>query len=196
MNKPVNTDGKGQTPVLAILNESTRAAVAVPAKRIDQVTTELFTSLFVLESEFAFKPVPGKPYYLYQQETRFWLGLTAPDMLAERVAGRFIGTATLQPDLTWTLELAEAVATDSAFTDWLADKRAAFEQRLGAAETVDDVLPVYESRLSFYRRASAFGVAHSLSRSMSAAGISGLSYDEARGLLADAPEDTDDTPAD
>ena len=71
MNKPVNTDGKGQTPVLAILNESTRAAVAVPAKRIDQVTTELFTSLFVLESEFAFKPVPGKPYYLYQQETRF-----------------------------------------------------------------------------------------------------------------------------
>ena len=30
MNKPVNTDGKGQTPVLAILNESTRAAVAVP----------------------------------------------------------------------------------------------------------------------------------------------------------------------
>ncbi|WP_348761117.1 DUF2452 domain-containing protein [uncultured Salinisphaera sp.] len=193
MAKPVNTDGKGQTPVLAVLNESTRGLASVPAKRIDQVTTELFTSLFVLESEFAFKPVQGKAYFLYQQDSRFWLGITPPEMMHASVSGRFIGVATLQPDLTWTLTLADEVAEDPAFTDWLAAKREAFEQRVGAAETVDDVLPVYESRLSFYRRASAFGVAHSLSRSMSAAGISGLSYDEAKGLLTDdAGNDTPD----
>lgn len=178
-----NPDGKGQTPVLAVLDESRRISAPVAAKSIDQVTTELFTSLFVLEAAFAFKPVRGKPYYLYQQDTRFWLGITPPEMMQEQVGGRFIGSATLQPDLTWTLALAPAVAEDTAFMAWLADKRRQFEKRLGEAETVDEVLPVYESRLSFYRRASAFGVAHSLSRSMSASGISGLSYDEARGLL-------------
>lgn len=180
-----NPDGKGASMVLATLDEA-RGGLAVAApKQIDQVATELFTSLFVLESEFRFKPVVGKTYYLYRQPERFWLGLTPPDMLGETVAGRFIGHCVLQPDMTWTLALAEAVAADDEFMAWLAAKRAAFERRLGDAETVDDILPVYESRLSFYRRASAFGVAHSLSRSMTASGISGLSYDEARGLLTD-----------
>ncbi|AWN14911.1 DUF2452 domain-containing protein [Salinisphaera sp. LB1] len=184
--KNPNPDGKGVSPVLATLDEA-RGGLAVAApKHIDQVATELFTSLFVLESEFRFKPVVGKTYYLYRQPERFWLGITPPEMLGETVAGRFIGTCVLQSDMTWTLELAEAVAADAHFMAWLAARRAAFERRLGEAETVDDILPVYESRLSFYRRASAFGVAHSLSRSMSASGISGLSYDEARGLLTDA----------
>ncbi|MES1936433.1 DUF2452 domain-containing protein [Salinisphaera hydrothermalis] len=191
MNNP-NPDGKGVSSVLATLDEA-RGGLAVAApKQIDQVTTELFTSLFVLESEFRFKPVVGKTYYLYRQPERFWLGLTPPAMLGETVAGRFIGHCVLQTDMTWTLELAEAVAADDEFMAWLAAKRAAFERRLGDAEKVDDILPVYESRLSFYRRASAFGVAHSLSRSMSASGISGLSYDEARGLLTDAAARDDD----
>ncbi|RJS94173.1 DUF2452 domain-containing protein [Salinisphaera sp. Q1T1-3] len=186
-----NPDGKGQTPVLSVLNDARATPVPVPAKQIDQVTTELFTSLFVLESEFNFKPVPGKPYYIYRDGERFWMGITSPAMMSEAVGGRFIGTAVLQADLTWTLTLADAVADDPAFMQWLSDKRAAFEKRLGEAETVDDVLPVYESRFSFYRRASAFGVAHSLSRSMSASGISGLSYDEARGLLCNDPSAPD-----
>ncbi|MGN8160617.1 DUF2452 domain-containing protein [Salinisphaera sp. RV14] len=181
-----NPDGKGVSPVLATLDEARGGLAAAAPKHIDQVATELFTSLFVLESEFRFKPVVGKTYYLYRQPERFWLGITPPDMLGETVAGRFIGTCVLQPDMTWTLELAATVAADAHFMAWLAARRAAFERRLGEAETVDDILPVYESRLSFYRRASAFGVAHSLSRSMSASGISGLSYDEARGLLTDA----------
>ncbi|MGB7755871.1 MAG: DUF2452 domain-containing protein [Salinisphaera sp.] len=190
--KNPNPDGKGASPVLATLDEARgRLAVAAP-KHIDQVTTELFTSLFVLESEFRFKPVVGKTYYLYRQPERFWLGITPPAMLGEAVGGRFIGTCVLQTDMTWTLELAETIAGDDEFMAWLAAKRAAFERRLGDAETVDDILPVYEARLSFYRRASAFGVAHSLSRSMTASGISGLSYDEARGLLTDGSARADD----
>lgn len=184
MDKP-NPDGKGSSTVLATLDEARSGSRRAAPKQIDQVTTELFTSLFVLESEFHFKPVVGKTYYLYRQPTRFWLAITPPAMLGEDVGGRFIGTCVLQADMTWTLELAEAVAADEDFMAWLAARRAAFERRLGEADTVDDLLPTYESRLSFYRRASAFGVAHSLSRSMSASGISGLSYDEARGLLTD-----------
>ena len=183
--KNPNPDGKGGSTVLATLNDVRSDAAQAAPKQIDQVTTELFTSLFVLESEFRFKPVAGKTYYLYHRPDTFWLGLTPPDMLGEAVGGRFIGRCMLQADMTWTLELAPAVAADEDFMAWLAARRAAFERRLGEAERVDDILPVYESRLSFYRRASAFGVAHSLSRSMSASGISGLSYDEARGLLTD-----------
>lgn len=185
MDPKPNPDGKGGSPVLAALREASTGQVAAAPKHVEQVATELFTSLFVLESEFRFKPVPGKPYYLYRQQARFWLGITPPEMLGETVAGRFIGECVLQNDLTWTLALSAAVAADDAFMAWLAARRQAFERRLGAANSVDELLPVYESRLSFYRRAAAFGVAHSLARAMSAAGIRGLSYDAARGLLDD-----------
>lgn len=180
---PANPDGKGGSPVLAGLDAARHGLGDVPAKPVDQIATELFTSLFVLESEFHFKPVAGKTYYLYQQPERFWLGLTPPAMLGEAVAGRFIGYCRLQPDLTWTLALAADVAADRTFTAWLAEQRRLFEARLEAAETVDDMLPIHESHMSFYRRAWAFGVAHSLSRSLGAAGLRGLSYDQARGVL-------------
>ncbi|GAB3676259.1 DUF2452 domain-containing protein [Salinisphaera aquimarina] len=190
MNKNPNPQGKGTSPVLATL-ETQRAGLAqVPPKQIDQVTTELFTSLFVLDSEFRFKPVVGKRYFLYRKETHFWLGLTPPGMLGEAVAGRFIGTCTLQRDLTWTMALDAAVAADDRFIAYLGQRRAQLESRLAAAETLDDVLPRYERRLSFYRRAAAFAVACSLGRSMAYAGIGGLSYDQARGLLTHAAEET------
>lgn len=189
-----NPDGKGASSVLATLAEARSHMPRAAPKAIDQVSTELFTSLFVLGSEFRFKPVPGKTYYLYRKPDRFWLAITPPRMLGESVAGRFIGRCVLQDDLTWTLTLAAEVAADETFMAWLGEQRAAFEQHLAQADTVDDVLPVYESSLSFYPRAAAFGVAQSLSHSMSASGISGLSYDEARGLLTD--DATGDTTGD
>lgn len=183
MSKNPNPQGKGGAPVLATLNEQRAAVAAVPAKHIEQVSTELFTSLFVLESDFRFKPVPGKRYFLYRKPDRFWLSIIPPGEWSETVSGRFIGTCELQADMTWTLELADEVAQDEAFLGFLEAKRAEFEQRLSEAETVDEVLPVHESRFSFYRRAFAFALARSLGTSMERAGISGLSYDEARGLL-------------
>lgn len=188
MSHNPNPQGKGGSVVLATLDSQRAGRTAVPPKHIEQVSTELFTSLFVLESEFRFQPVPGKAYFLYRDGDRYWLGMTPPRMLSESVAGRFIGTCELQNDMTWTLELAEAVAADPAFMAELEHKRAAFEQRLSEVDTVDDVLPVYEQRFAFYRRACAFAVAHSLGRSMTQSGISGLSYDEARGLLENSSE--------
>lgn len=197
MSKNPNPQGKGGSLVLATLNEQRAGGMTVPPKQIDQVSTELFTSLFVLESEFKFKPVPGKRYFLYRKPAHFWLALTPPRMMSEAVAGRFIGTCVLQNDMTWTLELDDAVAADRDFMAYLEQKRAAFEEKLERAETVDDVLPVYQRGFDFYRRASAFAVAHSLTRSMTQSGISGLSYDEARGLLSNARNrDEDDARAD
>lgn len=191
MSKNPNPQGKGGSPVLAALTQQRAALAAVPPKRIEQVTTELFTSLFVLESEFRFKPIPGRPHYLYRKPDRYWLCLTPPEIMTEDIAGRFIGTCELQPDMTWTLELAPEVAEDEAFMAELAERRAAFERRLSEAETMDDVLPVHERRYDFYRRASAFALAYSLGRSMEQSGIRGLSYEEAMGQLTyegDAPD--------
>ncbi len=180
---PANPQGKGTSPVLATL-ESPRAELAsVAPKQIDQVTAELFTSLFVLDSEFRFKPVVGQRYFLYRKQGRFWLGLTPPDMLGEAVAGRFIARCTLQRDLTWTMALDDAVAADASFIAYLGERRAELEARMAEADTLDDVLPRYDSRLSFYRRASAFATAYSLSRSMAQSGIAGLSYEQALGRL-------------
>lgn len=188
MTKTPNPQGKGTPGVLATLSAHRHALSAVPAKPIDQMATELFTSLFVLEARFRFKPVPGTVYYLYlptdddaaqHDAGHFQLCLTPPSMMPEAVGGRFIAQCQLQADMTWTVALDGAVAEDLEFTTWLAEKRRLFDQHLSRAQSVDDVLPHYEKRLSFHRRAAAFAVAFSLRQSMSKAGLLGLGYDEA-----------------
>lgn len=181
--KTPNPQGKGQVPVLAALFERQDSLAHVPPKQIEQVSTELFTSLFVLGSEFRFKPVVGKDYFLYRKPKKFWLSMLGPHEWNEETGGQFIGRCVLQDDMTWTMEMSEAAAADPAFTAYLDRARAEFDAALQAAETVDDVLPVFEQRFGFYRRIFAFGLAHSLGRSMVGSGIAGLSYDEARKQL-------------
>ncbi|MFV8834446.1 DUF2452 domain-containing protein [Aquisalimonas sp.] len=191
MSDNPNPQGKGQVPVLAALTENQHATAAVPPKHIEQVSVELFTSLFVLESDFSFKPVPGNTYWLYQKEGRFWLSPVPPQEWSPTVYGRYIGECQLQTDMSWTLMLAEDVAEDRAFLAYLEDKRARFEETLESAETLDDALPVHESRLPFYQRAFAYALAHSLGTSMERSGIRALSYNEARGLLTHQPDSGD-----
>lgn len=179
-----NPQGKGQVPVLAALAEGQRAARAVPAKNVEQVSVELFTSLFVLESEFGFQPVVGESYWLYHKEGRFRLSPLPPDQWSPTVYGRYIGECRLQEDMSWTLMLAEEVAEDPVFVRYLEERRARFEEALEAADTLEDALPVHDGRLPFYQRAYAYGLAHSLGASMERSGIRGLSYNEARGLLS------------
>lgn len=178
-----NPQGKGQVPVLATLTETRSAMAAVPAKNVERVSTELFTSLFILESRFQFKPVQGKPYWLYQKEGEFWLSVLSPEELGVSIYGRYIGKAELQPDMTWTLELSDDAAQDDEFMDYLSRKRAELEERLESAETVDDAMPTHEEGFGFYQRAFAFALAHSLGTSMQYAGISGLTYEEAKGQI-------------
>lgn len=183
-----NPDGKGQVPVLAALAEGQQAALAVPPKHIEQVSLELFTSLFVLESDFGFQPVVGRPYWMYQKDGHFWLSHIPPQEWSPVVYGRYIGECELQDDMSWTLMLADAVASDETFMHYLEAKRAHFEETLESADSLEDALPVHESRLPFYQRAYAYGLANSLGASMEQSGIRELTYNEARGLLTHQEE--------
>lgn len=179
-----NPQGKGHIPVLAALMESRSAVAAVPPKHIEQIAAELFTSLFVLESDFKFKPVPGRNYWLYEKRGRVWLSLIGPQEWNPSIYGRFIGECELQPDMTWTLKLSEDAAADADFMARVEERRRAFDDALHDARSVDDLLPHYKADVPFFQRACAFALARSLGVSMGKAGIRGLSFEQARGLLA------------
>lgn len=177
-----NPQGKGLVPILEDL-ERQRVAGVLPPKKIDQVEMELFTSLFVLRSEFKFNPVPEKPYWLYQKEGHFKLLMIAPHEWQRPYPGRFIGKCVLHQDRTWTLELDHAMTHDKAFMDYIESERARLHQSLEEAESVEEALPVYESSFAFYARILAFTLGKSLDASMQLSGIKGLTYRQAKGLL-------------
>lgn len=184
MKQSPNPQGKGQVPVLAALMETRVSLPAVPPKHVEQISLELFTSLFVLESDFKFKPVPNRVYWLYQKQDRFWLSPIAPHEWHRAVYDRYIGVCELQPDMTWTLMLSDEAARDRAFLAYIDERRRAFDDELREAHTLDEMLPRYNDRLPFYQRAYAFALAHSLGASMGKSGIRELSYGEALTLPA------------
>ncbi len=180
-----NPQGKGLRPVLAFLEESRAPALMAQPKQIKQISLELFTSLFVLESDFKFKPVRGNNYWLYQKNGRFWLSPIRPDEWDERVYGRYIGECELHEDMTWSLEMCEEAAEDRELMASLEQRWEAFEEAMEESETVEDALPRYQGQMPFYQRAYAFALAHSLRASMQGSGIQGLSYREAQAQLPD-----------
>lgn len=178
-----NPQGKGLRPVMAFLEESRAPALMAQPKQIKQISLELFTSLFVLESDFKFKPVRGSTYWLYQKNGRFWLSPISPDEWDERVYGRYIGECELHQDMTWSLEMCEEAAEDQSLMASLEQRWEAFEDAMEESETVEEALPRYQGQMPFYQRAYAFALAHSLRASMQGSGIQALSYQEAQAQL-------------
>ena len=182
MKKP-NPQGKGLVPIMESLLSS-QTQVCVPPKHIEQISSELFTSLFVLHSKFSFKPVVGKSYWLYRRkDNSFHLSMIEPVEWGHSGFGQTIGECVLQQDLTWTLQLDIQAADDEALLTLIAEQRAQLETAMRDAQTIDEVMPVYLASLPFYQRVFASALANSLSMSMQKSGIQGLSYAEARGLL-------------
>ena len=184
MQKNPNPQGKGLVPVLDILSDS-RALVSVAPKNIDQISSELFTSLFILHSHFQFKPVIGKSYWLYRRTDKFHLSLISPEEWGGNSFGLFVGECVLQQDVTWTLMLDTVAANDSELMLLIESKRDEFEQALSSAESVDNVLPFYLEGLPFYQRVFASAVANSLKVSMIKSGIEGLNYNQAQKYLTE-----------
>jgi hypothetical protein len=184
-----NPQGKGLVPVLQSLGRDYPAG-RIPPKQIDQIEMELFTSLFVLQSDFRFHPVAGNSYWLYQDQGDYRLLMVGPDEW-QRTAyrGRFIGECMLQQDRTWTLELSPEMAQDQVFMAQLEQQRRDFQCGLEQAHSLEEVLPVYEETLGFYGRILAFSLGKSLGISMTLSGINALSYGEARGLLTQQKPD-------
>lgn len=184
-SKSPNPQGKGLVPVLESLMQ-TRKNLAVPAKDILQIANELFTSLFVLNSQIKFKPVVGRAYWLYRKDSIYGLSLIAPEEWSPSHYGQFIGACELQPDLTWTLELSEQCRGDLALMAEITLQWERFDQKLNTAEYIDDILPVYIATLPFYSRVLASALAHSLGQSMQKGGISRLNFDQARSKMLPA----------
>jgi len=178
-----NPQGKGLVPVLECLAES-RALISVVPKQINQISSELFTSLFVLHSHFQFKPVVGKQYWLYQRAKQFQLSLISPEEWGDKGFGLFVGECILQQDITWTLTLDNNAANDKALMSYIEARRDEFERALISAESVDAVLPFYLAGLPFYQRVYASALANSLKRSMQKSGIHGLSYVQAQKCIS------------
>ena len=188
MQKNPNPQGKGLVPVLQGLQQHW-ARTRIEAKQIDQIALELFTSLFVLQSEFRFNPVAGQDYYLYQGKTGYRLLLVGPEEWSGALPGRYIGHCLLLEDRTWTLELDPDVAADEQFMATIEARRQALQERLEAAPTLEDALPGFAADLGYYGKALTYLLGRSLQVSMQLSGIHALSYDEARGLLP-SPDST------
>lgn len=177
-----NPQGKGLVPILETLANS-RTLVSVSPKHIDQISSELFTSLFILHSHFQFKPVVGKSYWLYQRNNQFQLSLISPQEWGNAGFGLFVGKCVLQRDVTWSLTLDNDAANNSVLMQYIERKRLEFGQALNSAETIDAMLPFYLEGLPFYQRVYASALANSLKGSMLKSGILGLCYSQARQRL-------------
>jgi hypothetical protein len=195
MARNPNPQGKGLVPVLQGLQQHWQQPVLLP-KQIDQIEMELFTSLFVLQSEFKFAPVPGKSYWMYDcfgttaagasagGGQGYRLLLVAPHEWHTPYPGRFVGECVLQQDRTWTLILDPELAHDAAFMQRVEVLRGKLLGALEKAEKIEDVLPDFEDTLGYYGRITAFILGKSLLTSMQLSGIKGLDYKAAKGLLA------------
>src|SRR5688572_10768116 len=146
-----NPQGKGIVPVLQGLQQHWRQPVVLP-KQIDQIEMELFTSLFVLQSELKFSPVPHKSYWMYETASEYRLLLVGPDEWHKPYPGRFIGECVLQTDRTWTLMLDDALAEDTTFMNMIEKQRAKLHKALENAAKIDDILPAFETSLSYHGR--------------------------------------------
>jgi len=184
MPKNSNPQGKGLVPVLQGLHQH-RLRKQVPPKQIDQISLELFTSLFVLQSEVRFNPVPDTEYWMYAVADTYRLLLVGPDEWHTPYPGRYIGRCVLQEDRTWTLDLDAAVAADTVFMEAIEQRREQMQQMLENAASLEDAMPVFEAELGYYGKVLAFILGKSLLSSMQLSGIQALSYQEAKGLLQD-----------
>jgi hypothetical protein len=187
MPRNPNPQGKGLVPVLQGLQQHWLQQVLVP-KQIDQIEMELFTSLFVLQSEFKFNPVPGKHYHMYQTAAGYRLLLVAPDEWHKPYPGRYVGECVLRKDRTWTLVLDAAMAADPEFMARIEALRNKLHKAMAGVAQLEDILPTFEPSLCYYGRIMAFILGKSLLTSMQLAGIQGLDYKSAKGLLTQQAE--------
>ncbi len=164
---PVNPEGKGVNGVmLDWYRTEPRGLVAKPRP---QVLAEFFTSMLVLSAHFKYKPSIGVRNHLYWIDDRWMLSLIAPEEWSPRHRSRFVGTCVLQPDMTWTIEPSEQLATEDCLSDAVGRFFDAFAETLDTDLTLEDILPFYVRRMPYWQRMHA----NALSRSVRGAAILG-----------------------
>jgi len=181
-NKP-NPQGKGLSTVLDALVDN-QAKSSLSPKNIDQVSSELFTSLFVLNTNFEFRPVVGNSYWLYHTRNKFKLFSTAPNDWACGQPGIFIGECILQNDITWTIQLNQEISQQEWFISYMEEQKNKLQESLENSSSLEEAMPYYVKQMSYYSRLLAYGLGTSLNTSMQKSGINTLHYDQAKILLS------------
>lgn len=162
-----NPEGKGAHGFLDDWRATEpRGVVAKPQRR---VLAELFTSMLVLSASFGYRPVPGRPNYLYWIDGHWSLSLIAPFEWSEKRRAAFAGTCVLQPDMTWTIIPSDRLSEDGPVSAAMRHFFAGFAGMLDTDLTLEDILPYYAGGLPYFQRL----LASALSRSMRAAVPSG-----------------------
>lgn len=134
------------------------------------MSKELFTSLFVLESDFRFQPVPGLRYWLYWSGGKFALSLLSPtEKITEATP---VGECFLHQDMTWTLEMSENARENHKLQQLLEKRQQAFAEQLARKGGLDELLPHYHESIPFTQRVLLFALGHSLRTSLERSGES------------------------
>lgn len=168
-----NPQGKGLVPMLDAW-QSLRP-VAVAPKSAPTLLADYLVSLLVLSAEFSFKPIPGKPYYLYWRQDSWQLSLISPVEWGPRYSGECLGECQLQFDMTWRLTSPQVPSFSTELQRAIKDFTALFGEQLSSTKALEDTLPFYVRQLPFYRRLLATGLSASLQHSMRASGQLGHS---------------------
>ncbi|MEE4160935.1 MAG: DUF2452 domain-containing protein [Woeseiaceae bacterium] len=158
--RPINVDGKGLNGFLLDWYRSEpRGVVAKPQR---QVLAEYFTSMLVLSAGFKYKPSIGTANYLYLVDGGWMLSLIAPHEWSEERRSGFVGTCTLQADMTWTIEPSENLAEDGPVSEAVARFYEAFAETLDTDLTLEEILPFYVGRMPYYQRLYANALSRSI----------------------------------
>lgn len=179
-----NPQGKGLVPVLDAWQSVQPEGVA--AKSAPRLLADYLVSLLVLSAEFSFKPVPGKPYYLYWQQGQWQLSMISPGEWGQKQPGECLGECLLGFDMTWHLAPETGVAMSDELQEEIKQFTALFGEQLANNEALEDTLPFYVRQLPFYRRLLATGLASSLQSSIRSGGQLGHS---GRSWLKEAASD-------
>ena len=163
-----NPEGKGLNGFLLDWYRTEPRGVVVKPQR--QVLAEFFTSMLILSANFKYKPAVDVANYLYYVDDKWLLSLIAPEQWSERHRRGFVGTCVLHHDMTWTIEPSELVGEDNTVTDAIARFYDAFTETLDSDLTLEDILPFYVRRMSYWQRLHASAMSRSLRGTVTLAG--------------------------
>lgn len=161
--KNPNPQGKG---CVSVLQDWAVLRPQLPAqKSAGDVLRDYCLSALVLAAKFRFRPVPGKPYYLYSDEGGWTLSLVGPQEWGSAMPGEFVANCCLLPDMTWQLEFT-SLRPDSPVTMRLQRFLDSFNESIAGQASLVDGLPFYVDQLPYYQRLLATGLAVSLQHSI------------------------------
>jgi len=155
-----NPDGKGANGfMLDWYRSEPRGVVAKPQ---NQVLAEFFTSMLVLSAKFKYKPVIGVENYLYWIDDGWSLSLIAPAEWSDERRAGFACACVLQRDMTWTITPSDLLGDDNPVSDAIGRFYDAFAETLDTDRTLEEILPFYVGRLSYYPRLYASALSRSI----------------------------------